>query len=373
MSDRRRRQGSVEDQDAQVWSALKTKLASLHDVQAKVTETTLLVNELQKQWAEFEEISPQHTEVGQIDDDHDDQRRAIREKLLEALDNLQDQSDQEKLIASGALESLGILIALRAAPEHQLQVPADANKRKKRRLDASPAPSDISSARASPAPPGGPSTPGLDKVSRSLSRSLSINAVAQLAGSPSSELPPVQTPSTARSASKGHQPIAAAPTRKERKEAFLAQLPLKEGRPVAFKPPAKGSGKGAKSDPGSTDWILTRVVRCISGDKNRYEVQDVQDEQGIEGKPGASYNTTLKAILALPDPRDRSTYPSVPYAVGSDVYALYPDTTSFYKARVVGIPTGNKRQAQQYKLIFEDDNDEVKPVSADYVVEAPDR
>jgi SAGA-associated factor 29 len=97
-----------------------------------------------------------------------------------------------------------------------------------------------------------------------------------------------QTPSTARSAGKQQQqPIAAAPTRKERKEAFLAQLPLKEGRPVAFKPPVKGSGKGAKSDPGSTDWILTRVVRCISGDKNRYEVQDVQDEQGIEGKPGA--------------------------------------------------------------------------------------
>lgn len=61
-----------------------------------------------------------------------------------------------------------------------------------------------------------------------------------------------------------------------------------------------------------------------------------------------SYNTTLKAILALPDPRDRSTYPSVPYPVGSEVYALYPDTTSFYKARVVGTPTQNKvRPAQR--------------------------
>lgn len=110
-----------------------------------------------------------------------------------------------------------------------------------------------------------------------------------MAASPGPEPTPstAQTPSTARSTGKGQQPIAAAPTRKERKEAFLAQLPLKEGRPVAFKPPVKGSGKGAKADPGSTDWILTRVVRCISGDKNRYEVQDVQDEQGIEGKPGA--------------------------------------------------------------------------------------
>jgi len=54
------------------------------------------------------------------------------------------------------------------------------------------------------------------------------------------------------------------------------------------------------------------------------------------------YNTTLKAILVLPDPRDKSTYPSTPYPAGSDVIALYPDTTSFYRAKVIATPTPGK-------------------------------
>jgi SAGA-associated factor 29 len=166
-------------------------------------------------------------------------------------------------------------------------VPVELNKRKKRRLDASPAPSDISSARASPAP-GGPPTPSLDKVSRSLSRSLSINTTTRDGSSAHPEPTPStassQPPNTARSV-KNQAP--ATMTKKERREALLAQLPLKEGRPVAFKPPVKGLGKGSKVEPGSTDWIWAKVVRCISGDKNRYEVQDVQDAEGYEGKPGA--------------------------------------------------------------------------------------
>lgn len=172
-------------------------------------------------------------------------------------------------------------------------VPTDTNKRKKRRLDASPAPSDVSSARASPAPPGGPPTPSLEKVSRSLSRSLSINTAGQGTSSPGPEPTPstattsAATPSTARSVGKQQQQQATQLTRKERKEAIVAQLPLKEGRPVAFKPSAKAAGKGAKTEDGDLAYFLTRVVRCIAGDKNRYEVQDVQDEHEVDGKPGA--------------------------------------------------------------------------------------
>lgn len=104
---------------------------------------------------------------------------------------------------------------------------------------------------------------------------------------PSTAASTAPTPGTARSVGKQSQPLSAQLTRKERKEAFLAQLPLKEGRPVVFKPPAKGAGKGAKADPASADSFLTTVVRCIAGDKNRYEVQDVQDEHEVDGKPGA--------------------------------------------------------------------------------------
>lgn len=58
--------------------------------------------------------------------------------------------------------------------------------------------------------------------------------------------------------------------------------------------------------------------------------------------PHSCYNTTLKAILVLPDPRDKSTYPPQFYPVGSEVIALYPETTSFYKARIVGLPGSGK-------------------------------
>lgn len=88
--------------DAQVWSALKAKLASLHELQAKVTETTLLVNSLQQHWNEFEG-SLTHTDDEQVDDEKDDDKKAVREKLLEALGTLQDQSEQETASVSQML------------------------------------------------------------------------------------------------------------------------------------------------------------------------------------------------------------------------------------------------------------------------------
>lgn len=83
--------------DAQVWSALKAKLASLQEVQAKVTETTLLVNGLQKQWNAFEGRTSQQTDEDHVDDEQDDERTAVQEKLLEALGSLHDQSEEEKV------------------------------------------------------------------------------------------------------------------------------------------------------------------------------------------------------------------------------------------------------------------------------------
>lgn len=67
----------------------------------------------------------------------------------------------------------------------------------------------------------------------------------------------------------------------------MSQLPLREGRPVAFRPPTRNS---KPKDGGETEYIQARVVRCLQpdrGEKAKYEVQDVQDESGIEGKPGA--------------------------------------------------------------------------------------
>ena len=53
---------------------------------------------------------------------------------------------------------------------------------------------------------------------------------------------------------------------KARREALAAQLPLQEGRKVAFHPPS-GSGTNGPTD--ESTWILAVVTRCINQDKNR--------------------------------------------------------------------------------------------------------
>ena len=55
------------------------------------------------------------------------------------------------------------------------------------------------------------------------------------------------------------------------------------------------------------------------------------------------YNTTLKAIIPLPDPNAPQGSPShvnayQEFPAGSVVMALYPDTSCFYRAEVIATP-----------------------------------
>lgn len=56
---------------------------------------------------------------------------------------------------------------------------------------------------------------------------------------------------------------------KARREALAKQLPLQEGRKVAFHPP--NSSKSSDNTNGGKDeeWILAVVTKCINQDKNR--------------------------------------------------------------------------------------------------------
>ena len=173
------------------------------------------------------------------------------------------------------------------------------NKRKKRRLDnSSPAPSsDPANSAASGGAGSRHSSPAPPLMSLNLSRSGSRSQQNALNASAASS-----TSAASASLHDGAHPLSAsfgaaagtprsavstpgvgAPgrplTKKERRDILQAQLPLREGRPVAFKPPARsGSGKGgpgggrneaASQDPGGTDWIMAKVLRCIGNDKNK--------------------------------------------------------------------------------------------------------
>ena len=102
------------------------------------------------------------------------------------------------------------------------------------------------------------------------------------------------------------QPPAFSRDPRARREALGAQLPLQEGRKVAFHPPtntSKNEGGGGGKD---EEWILAVVTKCINQDKNRYglgesvpetctgrsshvcgsyEVQDPEPQE--DGAPGA--------------------------------------------------------------------------------------
>lgn len=118
-------------------------------------------------------------------------------------------------------------------------------------------------------------------------------------------------------------------------------------------------------------------------------------------QPPSKYATTLRNIVPLPDRRNPSlTYPDSDYTPGTQVMALYPDTTSFYRAVIVGGPVvigggkqvgfgrglreesradlesneqtkKDKDKPAAYRLKFEDDDDTVREVAIELVVELP--
>lgn len=106
----------------------------------------------------------------------------------------------------------------------------------------------------------------------------------------------------------------------------------------------------------------------------RYEVQDVDDDNGVPGEYARSlqihlllnlpikyfriYRTGLKNIQPLPDPDAHPSDPSHvsqsrPFHPGASVLALYPDTTSFYRAEVISAQMGQSdRVTHSTRVIY---------------------
>ncbi|KAG8968766.1 hypothetical protein FRC03_006223 [Tulasnella sp. 419] len=271
--------------------------------------------------------------------------KAMKVKLIGGLTDIKTASEKEASAIAETLEHLSALIALRKGPDE---------RRTKRARMPSP-----SSGPGSPLLSSGASLNGMSTVSGTLS-----------AGGRTSSVGPQSGPRDARG----------------KREFLASQLPLRPGRKVAFRQPAQGAGSkshdvGGADGEGET-WILAVVKQSVGGTKTRYEVQDDDNE---DGEPGKKYTTSVKNMLPLPDPeaspRD-SSHPShyEEYPPGTVVLGLYPDTSCFYRAVVVAgpkdPPTGSGRtvsstKAPSYRLKFEDDDDQVRAVGIQWVVEAP--
>ncbi|KIJ64434.1 hypothetical protein HYDPIDRAFT_132292 [Hydnomerulius pinastri MD-312] len=331
-----RRRGSTRpasSEEIEYWSHATKSLGTLSSIYASPSsvETIGRVNRLIAAWPTDDSLATEGY----------DTLKANYKRLSSALKEVRRNAEDEIKALDDAAELVTVLIGLRKASETVTQ-----EKRNKRPRPPSPSPSSTAVAAGS-AP----------------------RATAQAAPARSSTGP---TPAI---------PFSRDP--KARREALAKQLPLQEGRKVAFHPPAGKTADGGNADADENTWILAVITKCINQDKNRYEVQDAEPQE--DGQPGQCYNTTLRAIIPLPDPTappnsaaHLNAYQEFP--AGSTVMALYPDTSCFYRAEVIASPKDlqppggrgvSSKHISMYKLKFEDDDDQEHSVLAQWVVEWP--
>jgi len=315
-------------EEVERWSHARSAVTSLNDMYANPSEAIGRVNRLIASWPSDDTLPAEGFEGVKI----------VHKKLVSGLQELKNNAEKETKAIDNAIEHLEVLTALRKASEAQ-----PLEKRNKRPRGQSPAASSA---------PGTPSIAGA-------SRGVSITLPARNSVGPTASIPFSREP-------------------KARREALAKQLPLQEGRKVAFHPPPSAGSNGETDE---NTWILAVVTKCINQDKNRYEVQDAENQD--DGQPGQCYNTTLRAIIPLPDPNappqsaaHLNAYPQ--FSSGSVVMALYPDTSCFYRAEVVSSPNeihpagrASPMWKPMYKLKFEDDDDQEHSVAAQWVVEWP--
>ncbi|KAJ5188334.1 hypothetical protein N7491_004658 [Penicillium cf. griseofulvum] len=90
------------------------------------------------------------------------------------------------------------------------------------------------------------------------------------------------------------------------------------------------------------------IIKAVNGEgpKKRYDVQDPEPNEN--GEQGAVYKTTAASLIPIPQ---LSTHLSA-YPAGKQVLARYPDTTTFYRAEVMGA------RKDVYRLKFEGEEDD---------------
>jgi SAGA-associated factor 29 len=201
------------------------------------------------------------------------------------------------------LQKLGLLKALVAHNEASaVEAPRRGGSSRDGATRASSA-MEIDGAADSPAP-----SPMVDKPLRKGERG----------GASRSSLPPKDTPIKQESAEVS-APTPSVETDKKGKITFAM------GAEVAFRPKATGAEE--------PEWIQGVVVKIIGeGKSRRYDVQDPEPDE-VTKKPGAVYRTSASSMVTIPP----LGAPLADYPKGKAVLARYPDTTTFYRAEVVGM------------------------------------
>jgi SAGA-associated factor 29 len=124
--------------------------------------------------------------------------------------------------------------------------------------------------------------------------------------------------------------------------------------------------------PGAQEWIVAVVVQYLPQEL-AYEVMDADDDAAAEGN-GQTYRLPQDLVIAMP--RSATSRDGVNFPQGTTVLAVYPNTTTFYRAVVVqqAKKVGNGEYGE-FLLEFEDDGDAdglpQRPVPFAHVVRHP--
>ncbi|CAO1619878.1 unnamed protein product [Sympodiomycopsis kandeliae] len=358
---------TASSEDVQAWQQTRSHLRALERGRAQVKSVE---EEIDRTRADLERMA-------QVIDYSSPSFVDKKQVLITQWDRLRSRTVEEQQLTSKALESLNMLLALRAAAaEENAEM-----QRKRRRIEESPV-SSVSPPPALVSPP---------MRTESLPDTVSTPSSGKRVHSNSTTSKPEKPPVPRRNTTSKEAQLLAdkMDPAKARREALAHQLPLMKGRRVAFRQPNKAKGGGSAhagannpqpamitGDEEGETWIMAVITECINNDRNRYVVQDAEDPAT------PTFNTTLKAIVPLPE--NISTLPDKDYPPGSQVMALYPDTSCFYKAVIKGggpkmdnltKKQKDKRQHEllnaKYLLEFDDDGGDIKSVPAFLVVERP--
>ncbi|KAG6026925.1 hypothetical protein E4U41_001114 [Claviceps citrina] len=119
-----------------------------------------------------------------------------------------------------------------------------------------------------------------------------------------------------------------------------SKVVFSKGDSVAFKPKAGGEGV--------SDWILGEVLQVLGeGKSRRYKVLDIEpDDQSKQRE----YRTSASSMIPITPESQASTLKD--WEAGQVVLALYPNTTTFYKAEVHSMDSQGR-----VDLKFEGEND----------------
>lgn len=134
--------------------------------------------------------------------------------------------------------------------------------------------------------------------------------------------------------SRGSLPPKDVPIKQESLEAAISSgVEINAKGKMIFRENAEVAFRLKQSGTDEPEWIQGVVVKVIGeGKSRRYDVQDPEPDE-VTKLPGAIYRTSAASMVPIPP----LGHPLADYPKGKAVLARYPDTTTFYRAEVVGM------------------------------------